>query len=81
MARGEGSGSIKDESSTSGAIRQGSVSSWRQEGWYKEVGGREKGEGVVLSLYLLLNSKEIFKNPLWIASYLIQSATDPEPCI
>lgn len=47
----------------------------------QEVGGREKGEGVVLSLYLLLNSKGMFKNPLWIASYLIQSATDPEPCI
>lgn len=47
----------------------------------QEVGGREKGEGVVLSLYLLLNSKGMFKNPLWIASYLIQSATDPEACI
>lgn len=61
--------------------RESSVSSWRQEGWYKEVGGREKGEGVVLSLYSLLNSKGMFKFSLWTASYLIQSAIDPELCI
>lgn len=83
MISSEGNGKTKDESST--AMEQSSRTVFVAESLrYQATKGREeqgKGEGMVLSLFFLLqNTKKCIKNPL-TASYLIDTTISPKSCI